>query len=146
MVIRRSRSPTPPPRAFFGRGPVAVSLPPSGPVLTPPPATPRPTPRVRAAALGHATSPPREVGPALPGRRVAPGKILSKFFSHGRRHRALLSTGATSLPRGPSFNPDKSGGEVLIARWRVPQGEVLRLSASSPHLRDGLSYGATPQK
>ena len=39
--------------------------------LTPPPTTPFPTPWARTAALGRVASPPREDGPALPGRRVA---------------------------------------------------------------------------
>ena len=35
------------------------------------------SPRARTAALGRVASPPREVGPALPGRRVAPASAAS---------------------------------------------------------------------
>ena len=49
--------------------------------LTPPPAIPRPTPQAKVAALGRVAPPPREVGPALPGRRVDSGKLAS--FQNG---------------------------------------------------------------
>ena len=51
----------------------AVASTPLRPRLVPPRAsTARPgSPRARTAALGRVASPPREVGPALPGRRVS---------------------------------------------------------------------------
>ena len=49
--------------------------------LTPPPAIPRPTPRVRAAASCLVATPLREVGSALPGQRVAPAPVASLSFS-----------------------------------------------------------------
>ena len=62
-----------------------MAPPPSHPLclipLTLPTAIPLPTPRARAAALDRVASPPRGVGPALPGRRIAPASAAFLSFS-----------------------------------------------------------------
>ena len=109
-------------------------------LLTPPPATLRPTPRVRAAALGHATSPLREVGPALPGRRAEPAPAASLSFSarpspppaphRARGGVALLvvdhggpAAAATGLPPVSSHVPTPLA-KVESARLSPPPGQL----------------------
>ena len=61
---------------------------------------PHPPSRARAAALGYIASPPRGVGPALPGRRIAPAPAAFLSFS--------------ARPSPPPAPPRARGGVALL--------------------------------
>ena len=77
-------------------------------LLTPPPAIPCPTPRARAVALGRVASPPRGVGPALLGRRVAPASAVS--LSYSARPPPSKSSSSSSGGRGPPCRSSRWSG------------------------------------
>ena len=75
-------------------------------LLTPPPAIPCPTPRARAAALDRHAAPPREVGPALFGRGLAPAPAVSLSSSARPYAPTPLSKAASAhLSPPPTTDP-----------------------------------------
>merc|ERR1712086_1154070 len=70
-------------------------------LLPPPPAIPCPTPRVRAAAFDRHAAPPREVGPALFGRGLAPAPAVSLSSSARPSVPTPLAEVASAHPSPP---------------------------------------------
>ena len=96
-------------------------------LLTPPPAIPCPNPRARAAALDRHAAPPREVGPALFGRGIAPAPAVSLSSSARPSVPTLLAEAAsarlspppTADPRSP-LGPSGHGPPVRrLLRYRT---------------------------
>ena len=74
--------------------------------MPPPPAIPCPTPRARAAALDRHAAPPREVGPALFGRGLAPAPAVSLSSSARPSVPTLLAEAASArLSPPPTADP-----------------------------------------
>ena len=101
-------------------------------MLPPPPAIPCPTPRVRAAAFDRHAAPPREVGPALFGRGLAPAPAVSLSSSArpsvptplSEAASAHLSPPPTTDPKPP---PGPSGHGPPARRWAHYRGHNLTL-------------------
>ena len=101
--------------------------------LTPPPATPPPTPRARAAALDRPTAPPREVEPALPGRRAAPAPAasLSSSARPPPPPAPLQTRGGVALPAEGHGGPAATATGLPPAHLYVP---IPLAEAASAHL------------
>ena len=85
-------------------------------------------PRARAAALGRVASPPREVEPALPGRRVAPAPAAS------------LSSLARSPPP-PAPLQARGGVALLVADPGGPAAAATGLPLVSSYVPTPLGRG-----
>ena len=100
--------------------------------LTPPSAIPRPAPRAKAAALGRVASPPRGVGPALPGRRIALASAVS------------LSSSAR-LPPPPAPRRARGGMAPLVVSHVGPAAAATGLPLAGSYLPTPLAEAETAQ-